>query len=161
MSSQASQNDNKKHSDDSQISDISVSLNSRRGSQQKSKLSKKSRQSRPFSNERVFQGPVKLKDLKISNSQLLQFTSRVGRRLLKNQQFLDKLADCLDNFSVSDTSERDEEKWGLGDGSADLAGYEDLYSDGQLESSSSDNTNIVSSRNRSGKSKSFRSSSFS
>lgn len=48
------------------------------------------------------------------------------------------MADCLDNVSVSDESEQEEEEWGCDDGFEDLNGYEDQYSDDQLESSDSD-----------------------
>lgn len=40
------------------------------------------------------------------------FSSRIGRRLLKNQKFLDKLAQCLDDAEVTDYSETIEENWG-------------------------------------------------
>lgn len=81
---------------------------------------------------------LKLTHLKVSHAQLLRFSSRVGRRLLKNQTFLDKLADCLDGESGSDYSEKAEEPWGLDDGQADLVGYEDRYSEGRLESTESE-----------------------
>ena len=82
---------------------------------------------------------LKLKHLKVSRGQFLRFSSRIGRRLLKNQIFLDKLADCLDGASASDASEKDEEPWGLDDGEADLDGYDQQeYSEGMLESTESD-----------------------
>jgi hypothetical protein len=42
------------------------------------------------------------------------FASRIGRRLLKNQKFLDKLAKSLDDADVTDYSETVEENWGKG-----------------------------------------------
>ena len=86
---------------------------------------------------------LKLTHLKISHAQLLKFSARVGRRLLKNQTFLDKLADGLDGESITDDSERDEEPWGLGDGQADLDGYED-ESEGRLESTESEDFDAAS-----------------
>ena len=75
----------------------------------------------------------------MSRGQFLRFSSRIGRRLLKNQIFLDKLADCLDGASASDASEKDEEPWGLDDGEADLDGYDQQeYSEDMLESTESD-----------------------
>jgi len=39
---------------------------------------------------------LKLTDIKISSRQIYKFASRIGRRLIKNEKFLDKLADRLD-----------------------------------------------------------------
>ena len=51
------------------------------------------------------------------------FASRIGRRLLKNQKFLDKLAQSLDDAEVTDYSETIEENWGQGKDQDDLKGY--------------------------------------
>ena len=68
---------------------------------------------------------MKLKHLKISNKQLTLFAARIGRRLLRNSHFTAKLAGTLNDASVSDTSERREQAWGLegDDGKADKRGF--------------------------------------
>ena len=40
--------------------------------------------------------------------------SKIGRRLLKNKNFLDKLAKSLHDADVTDCSETIEENWGKG-----------------------------------------------
>ena len=54
---------------------------------------------------------------------MYKFANRISRRLLKNEKFLDKLADRLDEVKVSDNSEKNEDDWGRGDSSLDFKGY--------------------------------------
>ena len=66
---------------------------------------------------------LKLTDLLISSRQIYKFANRISRRLLKNEKFLDKLADRLDEVKVSDNSEKNEDDWGRGDSLLDFKGY--------------------------------------
>ena len=56
---------------------------------------------------------------------MYRFATRVGRRLLKNKIFVNKLLTQLNDDAISDSSEKIEARWGLeeDDGKADLKGY--------------------------------------
>ncbi len=56
---------------------------------------------------------LNLNEIEISKSTWIKLANRIGRRLLKNDKFLDKLADCLEGHQVSDTSELNEGEWGI------------------------------------------------
>ena len=49
------------------------------------------------------QGPVKFKNVRIKKSDVQKFAVKIGRHLLKNEKYLDKLADALDGIDISDT----------------------------------------------------------
>ena len=54
-----------------------------------------------------------LNEIEISKSSWIKFANRISRRLLKNDKFLDKIADCLEGHQVTDTSEINEGQWGI------------------------------------------------
>lgn len=72
---------------------------------------------------------LKLSQLKISSKQMYRFATRIGRRLIRNEIFVNKLAEQLDDMPISETSEKKEERWGLekDEGEADLRGYIKKY----------------------------------
>ena len=72
---------------------------------------------------------LKLSQLKISSKQMYRFATRIGRRLIRNEIFINKLAEQLDDMPISETSEQREERWGLehDEGATDLRGYVKKY----------------------------------
>lgn len=58
---------------------------------------------------------------------MYRFATRVGRRLLKNKIFVNKLLTQLNDDAFSDSSEKKEGRWGLEEdnGISDLKGYKE------------------------------------
>ena len=48
-------------------------------------------------------GPVKFKNIRIKKSVVEQFAKKIGRHLLKNDTYLDRLADALDGIEFEQT----------------------------------------------------------
>ena len=54
---------------------------------------------------KVASAPVFFKNIKIKEGDLEPFAVRIARQLLRNDNYLDKLADALDGISISDSED--------------------------------------------------------
>jgi hypothetical protein len=48
-------------------------------------------------------GQIELPDIKLTQTHMAAFARKIGKNLLKNDSFLDKLADVLDGMEVSES----------------------------------------------------------